>query len=260
MKVVILAGGYGTRISEYSASIPKPMIEVGKLPIIMHVMRIFAEQGFREFVVALGYKGFVIKEYFKQFASVNSDFTINLKSGEMTVSNRFGLDWNVTLIDTGAGTMTGGRIARLKEVLGEKPFFLTYGDGVADINISKLKEAHESSDGNPICTLTAVRPPARFGELVICERNSMVQVFEEKPQLQDGWINGGFMICEPEIHQFIRSDDEMLEREPFDRLLKINGLFAYQHHGFWQCMDTKRDHQLLNELYANAPLSYPWKV
>ena len=214
MKVVILAGGYGTRLSEYTDSIPKPMVEIGGKPIIWHVMKRYAEYGYKDFVIALGYKAEVIKNYFASYHLGQNDYTVNLSSGQTVMSSNGDLDWNVTLVDTGLNTMTGGRIKRLREHLKDESFMLTYGDGGANVDIKQLVEHHSNS--NNLVTLTAVRPTARFGELEL--NNNLVTAFQEKSQLNVGWVNGGFFVCEPQILDFIEGDSVMLEREPLEMI------------------------------------------
>lgn len=252
MKVVILAGGYGTRLSELTDIIPKPMVEVGHIPILVHIMNIYAKHGHKDFIVALGYKAEVIKDYFAKLSHMKSDYTVNLKSGAMTIHKEPDMDWNVTLVDTGLDTMTGGRIKRLKDYIGDDEFLLTYGDGVADVDITAAVNLHRKSD--KLITMTAVRPAARFGELDI--NDNAVVSFEEKPQLHQGWINGGFFVCHPEVVNYIDGDHEMLEREPLQRIIKGKGMAAYKHEGFWQCMDSKRDHEKLNEIWDSGRA--PW--
>ena len=247
MKVVILAGGFGTRISEYTEFLPKPMINIGDKPIISHIISIYQKFGFNEFIIALGYKSEVIKEYFLNYKSLNSDLLINIKDGTTNYLKTSDLDLKVNLIDTGKTSMTGGRILRLKEHLNNEAFMLTYGDGVADININKLIEFHKNN--NKIATVTAVRPVARFGELQIKDNN--VINFSEKPQTQTGWINGGFFVFEPEIFNYLEDDQTVLEKEPLVKLSKENKLTAYEHNGFWHCMDTKRDKDILDSLCKN---------
>ena len=244
MKVVILAGGFGTRLSEYTDSIPKPMVEIGGKPIIWHIMKRYADYGYKDFVVALGYKADVIKNYFASYHLGQNDYTVNLSSGQTVMSSNGDLDWNVTLVDTGLNTMTGGRIKRLREHLKDESFMLTYGDGVADVDIKQLVEHHSNSDN--LVTLTAVRPTARFGELEL--NNNLVTAFQEKSQLNVGWVNGGFFVCEPQILDFIEGDSVMLEREPLEMIAEKLRLGAFKHHGFWQCMDSKRDRDLLQSL------------
>ena len=220
MKVVILAGGLGTRISEYTKTIPKPMIEVCKKPLIYFIMKHYANYGFKNFYIALGYKGHVIKKYFEK--------------------RNFG--WNINLIDTGKKTMTGGRLKRLKKYLGNEPFMLTYGDGLSNVNIKKLLNFHKKN--RKLVTLTAARPPARFGAIKIL--GNKVKYFKEKSKLDEGWINGGFFVMQPEFLNYIKNDQTFLEREPMELLTKKNQLVAFKHDDFWQCMDTKRDMDNLN--------------
>ena len=253
MKVVILAGGFGTRISEYTDVIPKPMISIGDEPIINHIMSIYSKYGFNDFIIALGYKSEVIKEYFLNFKNLNSDLEINLKNGTNKFLKTTEIDWKITLVDTGKSSMTGGRILRLKEYIGDQRFMLTYGDGVSDINIKKLVEFHKKK--SKVATVTAVRPVARFGELQIKDEN--VINFSEKPQTQKGWINGGFFVFEPEIFDYLDNDLTVLEKEPLMKLSSENKLAAYEHNGFWHCMDTKRDKLILDSL-CNETIP-PWK-
>tara|TARA_B100001287_G_C22599168_1_gene489547 strand:+ start:248 stop:1009 length:762 start_codon:yes stop_codon:yes gene_type:complete len=247
MKVVILAGGFGTRISEYTEFLPKPMIRIGDKPIITHIMSIYQKYGFCEFIIALGYKSEKIKEYFLNYRNLNSDLIIDIKNGTTEFLKTTDLDMKVNLIDTGKNSMTGGRILRLKEYLKNERFMLTYGDGVSDINIAELVSFHK--ENNKIATVTAVRPVARFGELQI--KNSNVINFSEKPQTQSGWINGGFFVFEPQIFDYLENDQTVLEKEPLIRLSNENRLSAYQHNGFWYCMDTKRDKDTLDKLCKN---------
>ena len=223
MKVVILAGGFGTRISEYTKSIPKPMIKINGKPILIYIMEHYYKFGFDEFYIALGYKGNVIKRYFKK--------------------NKY--PWKINLIDTGLNTMTGGRIKRLKKFLKNQTFLLTYGDGLSNVNINKLVSFHKKK--NKLITLTAVRPPARFGAIKI--KGSYVKYFKEKSQIDEGWINGGFFVVDSKFLKFIKKDNTFLEKEPLEKVTKNNQLVAYKHHGFWQCLDTKRDMELINKLY-----------
>jgi len=252
MKVVILAGGFGTRISEYTDSIPKPMIKIGDEPIISHIMSIYSKYGFNEFIIALGYKSEVIKDYFLNFRNFNSDLEINLKNGTKKFLRSSSFDWKVTLVDTGKNSMTGGRILRLKNYLENERFMLTYGDGVSDINIRSLIEFHEKR--SKIATVTAVRPVARFGELQIKDKN--VTNFSEKPQTQKGWINGGFFVFEPEIFNYLENDQTILEKDPLIKLSRSNKLAAFEHDGFWHCMDTKRDKDILDAYCKSNKI--PW--
>ena len=253
MKVVILAGGKGTRISEYTNVIPKPMVPIGNFPIIWHIMKIYAHYGFKDFVVALGYKSEVIKDYFLKFNSLNSDFTVDLSNGKIEIHQNKSLDWKVTLVDTGEETMTGGRLKRLKKYLNDDTFMLTYGDGLADINIKNLLDFHLAN--KKLVTMTAVRPSARFGELEL--KSNLITSFKEKPQLKDGWINGGFFVMEKEFIDFVNDDNEMLERKPLEIAAKNNQLIAFKHESFWQCMDNKRDLENLQKLWQDNP---PWII
>jgi glucose-1-phosphate cytidylyltransferase len=254
MKVIILAGGFGTRLSEYTESIPKPMVTVGGRPILWHVMRRYAKYGFTNFYLALGYKAEVIKEYFLHYRSLNSDFTVDLGTGAVQSHQTDAVNWNVTLVHTGEDSMTGGRVKRLQSFVGNEPFLLTYGDGVADINIEELVKFHKSH--GKMVTVSAVHPGARFGELGIDE--GKVFSFKEKPQMSEGWINGGFFVIEPEFFDFIDGDNTILEREPLEKVAAIGELMAYRHDGFWQCMDTKRDRDNLEELWLSG--NTPWDL
>ena len=251
MKVIILAGGFGTRLSEYTDVIPKPMAKIGDKPILWHIMKIFEHHALNDFVLALGYKNEIIKEYFSKYSLLNSDFSIDLKSGNMEMHQVQSEDWNVTLVDTGLDTMTGGRIKRLKDFVGNQTFMVTYGDGVGNIDIKNLIKFHKSH--KKLATVTAVRPQARFGELEIVD--DCVKSFKEKPQLDQGWINGGFFVLEPEVFDLISDDSVMFERQPLEELSSDENLMAYKHHGFWKCMDTKRDLEILNDLWNTNP---PW--
>ncbi len=253
MKVVILAGGFGTRMSELTSVIPKPMVPIGGKPILWHIMSHYASYGHKEFVIALGYKSEVIKDYFYRLGAQGADFTVDLGSGAVLSHGRSNVDWKVTLVDTGEATLTGTRVKLLRPYLGDQKFLLTYGDGVSDVNLNQLVEFHEQSGA--AATMTAVHPAARFGELTISERG-IVDSFEEKPQLQEGWINGGFFVLEPEVFSHIPDSNCMLEREPMTSLVSQKKLSAYRHAGFWQCMDSKRDMEHLQSLWdLGAP---PW--
>lgn len=254
MKVVILAGGLGTRLSEETVVRPKPMVEVGGKPILWHIMNLYGSQGFKEFVLALGYKSEVIKEYFLNYYNHQSDLTIDLKTGTANAVNSRHKDWIVHLVDTGLNTMTGGRLYRLKDKLSKETFMFTYGDGVAAIDLKKLLEFHRSH--GKIATITAVRPPARFGGMVI--DGDSVKEFKEKPQTGEGWINGGFFIFEPKIFDYLSSDDVILESSPLENLARDGQMMAYRHSGFWQCIDTVRDKQLLEKMWDGG--SAPWKI
>ncbi len=250
MKVVILAGGFGTRFSEYTEIMPKPMIRIGDMPIIHHIMRWYSYFGYTEFILALGYKHEIFKEYFLNYSRLHSDFRVNMKSGDCTIYNKTEYDWNISLIDTGINTMTGGRIKKLQKIIGNETFLLTYGDGLADVDINKSLDFHKKNGKK--MTVTAVRPNARFGELEISD-NNIINKFEEKPQLHEGWINGGYFIIEPEFIDLIDGDENMLEREPMNRACEQKELIAYKHYGFWQCMDNKRDYDYLENEYNNNP-------
>lgn len=255
MKTVILAGGLGTRLSEETIARPKPMVEIGGKPILWHIMNIYSGYGFKEFVVALGYKGEMVKEYFLNYNHHHSDLTIDLKTGKVEAQNDRVKDWKVHLIDTGASTMTGGRIARLRDRMEKETFMLTYGDGVADIDIRKLLAFHKAH--GKIATVTAVRPIARFGGMALDKKNR-VSRFKEKTQTAEGWINGGFFVFEPEVFRYLEGDDAILEKEPLEGLAKDGELMAYKHEDFWQCMDTVRDRQMLEDLWQGG--AAPWKV
>jgi len=253
MKVIILAGGLGTRLSEYTESIPKPMVAIGGKPIIWHIMSTYAKFNHKDFYIALGYKAEVIKEYFLNYKALNSDFTVDLSDGEIISHQKDDVDWKVTLLNTGLNSMTGGRVKRMKKFIGNETFLLTYGDGVADIDIDKLIKFHKSH--GKIATVSAVHPSARFGELDI--ENNNVSSFKEKPQVAQGWINGGYFVLEPDFFDFIENDDTILEKDPLEQVAKKGELMAYQHNGFWQCMDTKRDRDTLEILWENNRA--PWK-
>ncbi len=252
MKVVILAGGLGTRLSEYTGVIPKPMVPIGGKPILWHIMSSFARYSHKDFYIALGYKSEVIKEYFLKYQAINSDFQVDLSSGNVRPVQNNSVDWLVSLVHTGDSSMTGGRVKRLKDHIGDEPFLLTYGDGVSDLDINKLVSFHKSH--KKMITVTAVRPQARFGELNL--DNDQVTSFQEKPQLEQGWINGGFFVVEPRFLDLIDGDDVMLEREPMEKAVQMGELMAYRHDGFWHCMDTKRDHDVLEEMWASRKA--PW--
>ena len=250
MKVILLAGGYGTRLSEYTDSIPKPMVRIGDKPILWHIMKNYAHFGHKDFYLALGYKAEVIKEYFLNFSYLNSDFSVDLTSGNVSNIKKNDIDWRVNLIDTGEDSLTGGRVKRLQKHIGDESFMLTYGDGLANIDIDKLLKFHKKH--GKLITMSAVRPTARFGE--IFTSGDKVTSFLEKPQLQDGWINGGFFVIEPEFFDYIKDDSTMLEREPLEKAVKEEQLMVFRHQGFWQCMDSKRDKELLEKLSGkNAP-------
>ncbi|MGE0710998.1 MAG: glucose-1-phosphate cytidylyltransferase [Planctomycetota bacterium] len=251
MQVAILAGGYGTRLGTETQARPKPMVEIGGRPILWHIMKLYAAQGFSEFVVALGYKGDCIKRYLLEYAALHSDLTVRT-NGEVERHDAVE-DWTVRLIDTGLNTQTGGRIKRLEPHLGGETFMLTWGDGVADVNLTELLAFHRAH--GKLATVTAVRPPARFGHL--CFDGDRVAEFSEKPQAAEGWINGAFFVLEPGVFDYIACDKTHWEREPMTALAREGQLMAYRHEGFWQCMDTPRDHALLQELWDSG--AAPWK-
>ena len=254
MKVAILAGGLGTRLSEETTVKPKPMVEVGGKPMLWHIMNIYASYGFKEFVVALGHKGEIIKDYFLNYHYHSRNLTVQLKTGQISTHEHDGEDWIVHLLDTGAETNTGGRVKRAAEFIGNEPFMLTYGDGVSNVNIPQLIDFHRNQ--KKLVTMTAVRPPARFGQMVI-EDDRVVQ-FREKPQIGEGWINGGFFVLEPGIIQYIQGDHTAWEFESLEHIAEDGQLCAYQHDDFWQCMDTIRDVHLLEKLWQEGKA--PWKL
>lgn len=256
MKVVLLAGGFGTRISEESHLRPKPMVEIGGKPILWHIMKIYSKYGYNDFVICCGYKAHMIKEYFANYYLHTSDVTFDFSNkNKMTVHNSFSESWKVTLVDTGLNTMTGGRIKRIQKYVENKPFMLTYGDGVSDVNIKELVKFHESH--GKIATLTAVNVGQQFGILDIDENNS-INSFREK-NVEDGCvINGGFMVCDPKIFDFIDGDETVLEQKPLQTLAAKGELKAYSHNGFWKCMDTQRDKQQLEEMWTKGDA--PWKI
>lgn len=255
MKAVILAGGLGTRISEETSVRPKPMVEIGTMPIIWHIMKSYSHYGVNEFVLLCGYKGYVVKEFFVNYALRNSSVEIDLTSGSVTLLNPASEPWKITIVDTGETTMTGGRIRRAKEQIGDDTFFLTYGDGVSDVNMDALLKTHQS-DGS-LVTLTAVQPPGRFGTLALANEQTRVSSFLEKPKGDGAWINGGYFVVEPEAIDFIDGDETSWEQEPLMQIAENDKLSAYKHTGFWQPMDTLRDKRYLESLWnENAA---PWK-
>jgi glucose-1-phosphate cytidylyltransferase len=254
MKVAILAGGVGTRLVEETEVKPKPMVEIGGRPILWHILKHYAHYGFKDFVIALGYKGEVIKKYMVDYASLNSNLTVRLDTGKVDIEGGKRPDWTVQLIDTGIATLTGGRIKRLAPYLGTGTFMLTWGDGVSDVNLQELLKFHKAH--GKLATLTAVRPPARFGHMVF--DGDMIKEFTEKPQTGEGWINGAFFVLEPKVFDYIEGDETQWEREPLERLAADGQLMAYRHTSFWQCMDTLRDKKLLEDLWQHG--GAPWKV
>lgn len=254
MKVAILAGGVGTRLVEETEVKPKPMVEIGGTPILWHIMRHYAHFGFEDFVVALGYRGEYIKRYFVEYCSLVHDLKVDLSTGEVTSHGGTRPNWTVDLVDTGVETQTGGRIKRLEPYVGDETFMLTWGDGVSDVDLTALLEFHRAH--GKLCTLTAVRPPARFGHLEVDD--GRVVEFSEKPQTGEGWINGAFFVCEPKVFDYIDGDSSAWEREPLEQLAKDGQLMAYEHRSFWQCMDTLRDKHLLQGLWESG--NAPWKL
>ncbi|GIW23342.1 MAG: glucose-1-phosphate cytidylyltransferase [Candidatus Sericytochromatia bacterium] len=256
MKVVILAGGFGTRLSEETEIRPKPMVEIGGKPILWHIMKIYTAYGFSDFVILLGYKGYMIKEYFANYYLHQSDVTIDLKNNTMKIHNSKAEPWIVTLVDTGINTMTGGRIKQAKKYIGNERFMLTYGDGLGDVNINELLNFHNSHDG--YISVTSVQPEGRFGALNIYENNK-VTGFVEKPKGDGHWINGGFFVCEPEVFEYIEDEiNTVFEQEPLRNLAKDGKMYAYRHTGFWKAMDTLRDKKELERLWNSG--NAPWKV
>jgi glucose-1-phosphate cytidylyltransferase len=254
LRVVILGGGLGSRLQEETVVRPKPMVEIGGKPILWHIMNIYASHGCEEFVLALGYKGEIIKDYFLNFYALNNDLTVELTSGESRVHVTNHVDWRIHMIDTGADTQTGGRIKRLKSLIGDRPFMMTYGDGLSDVDIGELLAFHRSH--GKLATVTAVRPPSRFGTFGLS--GDRVSEFVEKPQIGVGWINGGFFVLEPGVLDYIDGDMSVWERKPMERLAEDGELMAFQHEGFWQPMDTVREKHILETLWNSG--SAPWKV
>lgn len=254
MKVVILAGGMGTRLAEETDLKPKPMIEIGGRPMLWHIMKIYATFGFTEFIVATGYRSEFIKDYFLNYYYLRNDLTIHLKDGSVDVHDGQQEDWTVQVVHTGTQTNTGGRLKRLAPWLGDETFMMTYGDGVADVRVDELVEFHRKSAS--MATVTAVQPPARFGSLTF--DGDRVTGFAEKAQIAEGWINGGFFVLEPAVLDYIESDQTLFEREPLERLTNEGELTAYKHRRFWQCLDTRRDMRYLEELWEGG--NPPWKV
>jgi len=255
MKVLILAGGFGTRLSEETELKPKPMIEIGGKPILWHIMKTYSHYGYNEFVILLGYKSYMVKEFFSNYYLLQSDLTIDMQHNTIEYHNNYAEPWKVTLVDTGLATMTGGRIKRAKDYIGKEPFMLTYGDGVADVNISHLVDFHKKQD--KLITMTAIQPEGRFGALDINNQNIISQ-FIEKPKGDKNWINGGYFVCQPEVLDYISGDDCIFEQEPLQKLAFESQLSAFKHNGFWQCMDTQREKTKLNELWSED--NAPWKI
>jgi glucose-1-phosphate cytidylyltransferase len=256
MKVVIMAGGYGTRLSEETDLKPKPMVEIGGKPILWHIMKIYEHYGYSEFVILLGYKGYIIKEYFTNYFLHQSDITVDLSNNSVSYHDKRAEKWKVTLLDTGIESLTGGRILRAKAFIGNEPFMLTYGDGVADVNIANLVDFHKAH--GRIATMTTVLPDGRFGSVAVSEDNEIFQ-FVEKPRGTESWVNGGFFVCEPAIFDYLtQGDSTVFELDPLAKLASEGQLMAYKHDGFWKAMDTLRDKSVLNEMWSNE--SPKWKV
>lgn len=255
MKVVLLAGGFGTRISEESQHKPKPMIEIGDMPILWHIMKTYSHYGFKEFIICAGYKQHVIKQWFADYFLHTSDITFDFTRGnEMIVHDARSEDWKVTVVDTGLHTMTGGRLKRIRKYLGDEPFFMTYGDGVADVDIPATLEFHRSH--GKLATMTAIRPESRYG--IIDLEGNQVLSFREKSQSDVGWINAGFMVLDPKALDYVAGDSTMFERDPMENLARDGELMCYRHQGFWQCMDTLRDKQKLDSLWESG--AAPWRL
>ena len=255
MKVGILAGGHGTRLAEETEIKPKPMVEIGGRPILWHIMMHYSCFGYRDFVIALGYKGEVIKRYMVDYCSLNANLTVNLKAGRVDLHDTDGIqDWTIELIDTGLNTMTGGRIKRLQPYMGNETFMLTWGDGVSTVDLSRLLAFHRAH--GRLITMTAVRPPARYGHMEF--DGDRIREFTEKPQTAEGWINGAFFVVEPQVFDYIDGDDTQFEKGPLERLAADGELMAYKHDGFWQCMDTRRDKYVLEKLWDSGEA--PWKI
>ncbi|WP_138429445.1 glucose-1-phosphate cytidylyltransferase [Fodinibius saliphilus] len=256
MKAVILAGGYGTRLSEETSVRPKPMVKIGEKPILWHIMKIYSHYGIQDFIICLGYKGAVIKEYFANYFLYKSDLTFDLKKNNMKILRNGVEPWKVTLVDTGDGTMTGGRLKRVKDYIGDETFCMTYGDGVSNINLKELIAFHK--DNKTSATLTAVQPPGRFGTFSLRDKDSKIDSFTEKPQGDGAWINGGFFVLEPEVFDYIEGDETVWEKDPLEKLANDGKLAAYKHRGFWQPMDTLRDKNVIENLWKSE--STPWKI
>lgn len=255
MKVVLLAGGLGTRLSEETNVRPKPMVEIGGMPILWHIMKIYSAHGFNDFIVCLGYKGYIIKEYFANYFLHKSDVTVDLKNNSVKVHDSFAEPWTVTLVDTGANSMTGGRIKRVQAHVGDNPFMLTYGDGVSNINITELVKYH--NEQKKMLTVTAVQPSGKFGALNITDDNQ-VHSFVEKPKGDGAWINGGFFVCQPDIFKFLDGDHTVWEKEPLEKIAQLGQMTAFKHSGFWKPMDTLRDKMDMEESWQSG--NALWKI
>jgi glucose-1-phosphate cytidylyltransferase len=256
MKAVILAGGLGTRLSEETSVRPKPMVEIGGKPVLWHIMKIYSSHGINEFIICCGYKGYVIKEYFANYFLHMSDVTFDMRFNQMNVHSGYAEPWRVTLVDTGDNTMTGGRLRRVKEHIGNEAFCFTYGDGVSNVNITELINFHKEQ--NSLATLTAVQPPGRFGAIVLGQEQTKITSFREKPEGDGAWINGGYFVLEPDVINLISDDSTVWEQTPLEKLAEMEQLSAYKHFGFWQPMDTLRDKNYLEDLWKSGKA--PWKV
>ncbi len=256
MKAVILAGGYGTRLSEETTIKPKPMVKIGGKPILWHIMKIYSAHGINDFIICCGYKGYIIKEYFANYFLHMSDVTFDMRFNQMNVHNGHAEPWRVTLVDTGESTMTGGRLKRVREHIGNQTFCLTYGDGVSNVNIKQLIDFHKEQ--KTLATLTAVQPPGRFGTIVLGQEQTKITSFREKPEGEGAWINGGYFVLEPEVIDYIADESTVWEQEPLKKLTLDGQLSAYKHFDFWQPMDTLRDKNYLEDLWKTG--NAPWKV
>lgn len=256
MKVIILAGGLGTRLSEETVVKPKPMVEVGGMPILWHIMKIYSAHGFNEFIICLGYKGYMVKEYFANYFLHQSDVTIDLSNNQVQIHDSYAEPWKITLVDTGKDSMTGGRIKRVRHHIGNEPFMLTYGDGVGDINIRTLVDFHQVS--GKACTMTTVQPQGRFGSVDVDAQDNRIRSFLEKPKGDGAWINAGFFVCEPAVFDYIDNDATIWERTPLERLAYDQQLMAYKHEGYWKPMDTLRDKVELESMWEKGAAD--WKI
>jgi glucose-1-phosphate cytidylyltransferase len=256
MKAVVLAGGYGTRLSEETGVKPKPMVEIGERPILWHIMKIYSQHGINDFIICLGYKGYIIKQFFANYALQMSDVTFDLRKDRMEVHQNNTEPWRITLVDTGEGSMTGGRIKRVGKYIGNETFCLTYGDGVSDLDINALIKFHKEK--KTIATLTAIQPPGRFGAFKLDQNQTLVETFREKPDGDGAWINGGFFVLEPKVLDYIEGDATVWEKEPLERIAQEGGLSAFRHKGFWHPMDSLRDKIYLEDLWNTQKA--PWKI
>lgn len=256
MKVVILAGGRGSRLSEETSIKPKPMVEIGSYPILWHIMKIYSAYGYNEFLICCGYKGEIIKRYFTNYYINNSDISVNLKDNTINIHQNVCEPWNVTMVDTGLETNTAGRIMRIQKYVKDEPFMLTYGDGVSDVNINKIVEYHKMN--GKIATITAAKPAGRWGAIQISENDGLVDSFQEKEKNNEAWVNSGFAVFEPQIFKYLTNEDEQLEREPYEKLVRDKQIDAYKHLGFWHAMDTVNDRNILQEYWKSG--NAPWKV